>query len=462
MIYTQDSGLNTFYTGRHLLNAASEYYQEQQQYEESNIIDRASTLGVIQSSRYALNRLWGRPTGKFLSRETFIPKSLSSASILRGGTSLPGRLALGYMLFGYDNTSDIVANAALVGGMNWAGRKVGNAVERFKSDTGMMDKFIQEKNSRLGLWKDATEEARYTGIGNRQGKVVNALRKRIYKDKLAESGLSMRSVRPGKGSSMLYNFIYRSEMMKGKFGTAVRDIIDSYKPVHLAEAEVAARHIHKQTFNRGVPQNKRILSKGKTKYGSEWEYRSRISKNVRGANPRYEIRESMFTMGSPLEAGGKIRRTSSRTVTAFTANTKWKQEYIENKLADAIGYSERSAIIERAARSSDVALGIKYGAGKMAAEAGRSLKVLGKVAGSTAIIAGVGTYLATPYVKKGFDSFDKGLTRLQNSFSLDFGDGYSPLSGEANNERTRALDRMKNANLNARTSMGSEASFYAG
>lgn len=459
MIYTQDSGLNTFYTGRHLLNAASEYYQEQQQYEESNIIDRASTLGVIQSSRYALNRLWGRPTGKFLSRETFIPKSLSSASILKGTTSLPGRLALGYMLFGYDNTSDIVANAALVGGMNWAGRKIGNTLQNFQK-ASRYNEFLEQKNPRLALWKEAHDEAKYIGKTTGQNKIVHSLRKSIYKDKLAENGLSAKYISPGKGSSMLHNFIYRSEMMKGKFGIAVRDIIDSYKPVHLAEAEVATRHIYKKSF-KNPKMTRRVSNRGKLYYKGEWATISSISKNTKNPSvPVYEIKETMVTIGGPLD--GKVRRTASRAVTGFTANSKWKQKYIEERLADAVGAREREIVIERAARSSDAALLLKFGTRKGLSITGRALNVLGKIAGSTAIIAGVGTYLATPYVKKGFDSFDKGLTRLQNSFSLDFGDGYSPLSGEANNERTRALDRMKNANLNARTSMGSEASFYAG
>ena len=87
----------------------------------------------------------------------------------------------------------------------------------------------------------------------------------------------------------------------------------------------------------------------------------------------------------------------------------------------------------------------------------------GKLAGKAGLVAGAGlaaTALFAPVAKHMYESYNRGLDQIRDGQNLDFGTGAVQLSGQAMNERQRALEAISNANFSARNYMGSESLSY--
>lgn len=421
MLLNSQTGINYFYTGRHLFEAADNYYTDQQQYEESNIIDRAKNLAVLRGARQGVRKLWGRTNERFLSKETFIPRDLRGGKMFNGGkTSFGSRLFLGYALFGMDTPGDLAANVGLHIGMQ----------------------LMESKHTVTALGKGKLSESNY-----------QALARRV------------------KSSS---SFSWLKEK-----GIVLPSDIQEATPTGALKSEEAIRRINTKTIYSRFYSKTNVANKNpamvtqRDTRGIHLPTGGKIRRTSIVRNTSEQLRKKTIKGATIVEASShndKYVRTIMESkperfshIHKKTSNVKFKTkspmvlDYMEEKLAKLNSHGERVALLKEYQEGDRVWLGIKaFGKSralpgvKYAAKAGATAGLLGITAG----------YFAAPAVKAGFDTFNRGLTAAIAASQLDFGSGFVELPGEASSERERALGRIRDASMNARNHFGSEGSMY--
>lgn len=427
MLLNNQTGINYFYTGRHLFEAADSYYTDQQQFEESNIIDRASNLAVLRATRQGMRKMWGRTNERFLSKETFIPRDLRGNQMFKGGkTSFGSRLFLGYALFGMDTSSDLVANIGLQLGMS----------------------FMESKKSVKALGRGKLVESNYQALAR---KVMNSSSFSWLREKglVLPSDIQQASpTTPLKSeeairrinSKTIYNPIYKTTKLSNNEIITPGTVKGRNRPVRgtnkqITTVRATSRSLRKRTENRKWGRDITTIESVKT-------------------HDRF-IKTNLETRGGQ----GGIYSTSTREV----ANTKFKTkspmvvDYIEEKLAKLNSHGERVTLLKEYQEGNKAWLGVKA-FGKSRALPG--VKYIAKAGASAGLLGITASYFAAPAVKAGFDTFNRGLLAATTASQLDFGSGFVELAGEASSERERALGRIRDASMNARNQFGSEGSMY--
>jgi hypothetical protein len=444
MLLNSQTGINYFYTGRHLFEAADNYYTDQQQYEESNIIDRAKNLAVLRGARQGVRKLWGRTNERFLSKETFIPHDLRGGKMFKGGkTSFGSRLFLGYALFGMDTPSDLAANVGLQIGMQLMESKhssyISGDLARRNIKSGMA-----RKEAVAGAMR---YESNYQGLARR---IKNSSAFSFLKEKGIVLPSDIQEATPTSplkseeairriNTKTIYNPIYKTTKVTNGERITPGTVKGRNRPVRGMNEQVTSVRATSRALRKKVESRR-------------WGRDVTTIESVKTHDRFIKTRETRAGQG------GRYSSTS-REVSNVKFKTKSPMviDYMEEKLAKLNSHGERVALLKEYQEGDRMWLGIKaFGKSralpgvKYAAKAGATAGLLGITAG----------YFAAPAIKAGFDTFNRGLTAAIAASQLDFGSGFVELPGEANSERERALGRIRDASMNARNHFGSEGSMY--
>lgn len=439
----QVSNLNFFFAGRHAAGGLTDYYEQIEQEQQTNLVERAAQLGVLRAGLYGARRsLYGKErAGRFFSKETFIPSSMlnmrsfqfnvSSNEILDGvktgkkiprtvtskRSSLAAKAQLGYLLFGYEDYGtpgeDLVYNSL---------KQIGAV--------GLMEagEFMWNSNLSLStkLREKVTSGFEKISPTNPTANVTEA--RATAKPKKMRVSISKEEVEwLDKASNGRYRDFFRERR------------IDTFQEVK-GEARPTGSVARSRPIRRGRSMGANAPFTPTGRVVSDFDI-----------DPTAFKKAKRSSSGAEREAYEYIQRESSRPKRERRSRLRQSRE---NKIAER---TQRFSSNNATSPEADILTrSLKRGKASVAKLASRFGRRLGAAA-SIGLAAGV---VAAPFVGNMTRQFSQTFTRATSRLNYDFGDGMAYNSAGAQTERQRALEAISNANLNARSMFDSTASLY--
>lgn len=440
----QVSNLNFFFAGRHAAGGLGDYYEQIEQEQQSNLVERAGTLAVLRTGLYGARRsLYGKErAGRFFSKETFIPSSMlsmrsfdfniSKNEIVDGlktgkkfkqkisskRSSLAAKAQLGYLIFGYEDYGtpgeDIVYNSLKqIGavGLMEAGEFMWNSnlslsTKLREKVTGGFDKISPISPTQ------STTEARATSKPKK-------MRVSISKEEVDWLD---------KASNGRYRDFFRERR------------IESFQEVVGGERRSSGSIQRSRRIKQGrsLGANAPLTPTGRTV--SDFDI-----------DPTAFRKAKRQSSGTERQAYEYIQKESSRPKRERRARLR---EANVNKIRQReLSFSASQA---RSPDSDLLARSMRRGKSSVARLASKAGRRIGAIA-SAGLALGV---VAAPFVGNATRQFSHTLNRATSALNYDFGDGMANINAGAQTERQRALEAIANANMNARSMFDSTASLY--
>lgn len=367
------------------------------------------------------------------------------------------KLGLGYLLFGYDDSGDALANMAFVGGMT-ALERVGMANDRFRLTFDLMDRVNSGPTNAVSHVRKQAAAAKARGLDFNSRRAYNRATERIgyLKEARRNRGLKMISEARNLTDHELLRTGYRENIFQRTLTAIQQKTGQKFSVAGFIGQEYDSAY---GMVRRRVATKPGMRPPSKPLGVSSVSYAMRMGPG----NVMIQFRKDVAASRGILGMGAGIQQNITRNVAAQTVTRIARERGVTSainlhKIVREVDTS-LTGTIKQFIMNKTGGNGILIPQGSLLRKAGAGL-----ARGFTAGAAGAATlgFFAAPVVREAFHSFNRGMAKLEQASYLDFGSGSVPLSGAAMNERNRALQAMANSNMNARNGLGNEAALMHG